>query len=176
MTVAQLRNDEMVALLRADLLPASDRNVCLSLADMGGNSFTAEETHPLSDVRFNGAPTLYGYNAGSGEITVNEPGIYWIQFAGTIQNSTGAAAAEAGMWLQADAGSGFATVVGASFSVYLPAAANWRASGSRSVILRLGAGHRLRLRVARTHGTDTLAVIAQGSTLEIVRLIGLGSA
>lgn len=173
MPIAQQRNDEMAALLSADLLSVNDRNVVLSVYDAAGNSFTTTETHGMGTTRLNSAPTVFA--VAGGILTIGEPGLYLMLAHATFVNSGGSGEAGASMWLEQDPDTGtYAAVPALSMAARLPAVAGAQQSAGVMGVVRALEGYKYRWRVARVSGSDTLAVAAGGSGWDVIRLYKLG--
>lgn len=173
MPIAQQRNDELAALLSADLLSVNDRNVVLSLYDAVGNSFTTTETHVMGTTRLNTAPTVFV--VAGGILTIGEPGLYLMLAHATFVNSGGSGEAGAFMWLEEDPGTGtYAAVPALSMTAWLPTVAGAQQSTGVMGVVRALEGYKYRWRVARTSGSDIVAVAANGSGWDVIRLYKLG--
>lgn len=173
MTIAQVRNDELVALLGADLLTLRDRNVALCLVREAWLDVGAETGVAFPLTRLNMATGCFEVGAGGVDVTLLQAGVYWVAIDAIAQNAGGTGAAELALWLQADTGSGWANVAAGRAVAAVPATVNWQANLSRTTLLWLGVGAKLRVRAQRMQGADALGLAAGMASLQVVRLVGL---
>ena len=165
MTTIQRRNAEMVALLQADLLPATDRNLAAEFYNSAtGTTFTGTVTAPLDTTRLNLATGLF--SLVSNALTIAQAGIYRLAYHATVGHSTGSSEAVVDFWLDQDpATTVFAEVPATKTFVRIPGT-SW-GSGGAVCILRAYAGYRYRIIADRDSGSDTLQFLAQGVRLSV---------
>lgn len=164
MAIAQVRNDEMVGLLGADLLPATDRNLAAEFY-VSNEAFTFAAPHvvPLAATWLNLAPTLFTLDAVNYNVTITQAGIYRFDYDIGFDRSSGAEEATAIWWLEQDPATGTFTQVSYSWTV-----GNLRTVGAASChgskLMRVGTNYRYRLGGIRDVGTLNLKYWNAGST------------
>jgi hypothetical protein len=131
---------------------------------------TSAATVLLDQTRINSAPSLFSFV--NSELTVNSSINALISYRVSTEISSGSARSTSFAWIELDTGSGFAEVEGSRAFMYnrtLDSSAN---TGSSNILLNLNAGDKIRLRVQRQDGSDTLNTIIQGCNLSVIDLMG----
>lgn len=176
MADCQERNCVMVGLLGADMASAADRNLAFRAYDSaGGQLFTGTAiTVALGTVALNTAPLLF--DLASNVLEVTTAGIFLVHFqtgaAYHLGPGDGSGTMEA--FLEVDTGSGFAGVAGSLVYFNTLPGPMGPASGGGTLVLRLGEGDKLRLRLRREDGADSMRTVAGASWLSVVSLTLLG--
>lgn len=165
MTIAQVRNGEMAALLGADLLPLTDRNLAAEFYNAStGTTFTGTVVAPLDTTRINLATSLF--SLADNALTIAQAGIYRVAYHATVGHSTGSSEAVVDFWLEEDPDTTvFAEVPATKTFAPIPGT-SWGSGGAVSV-LRAYAGYRYRIVADRDSGSDTLQFLAQGVRLSV---------
>lgn len=174
MTVAQVRNAEMVALLSADLLSSKDKNVAIEVYDFnGGQDFSSATpfTVNLDTARFNFFPEVF--TLSSNILTVLEAGIYQVNWRITVGYDSGFFPAAAVAWLEEDPATGTFVEVHSSKGFLQLSGVSW-ATVQIVNYLHVAANSRYRLRLARDGGSDTLTTLPRGASLSVMRLLKAG--
>lgn len=170
MANAQHRNDEMAALLTADLLTTVDRNLCAEFYNSAtGTTFSTIATAaPLNTTRLNLATTRF--LLGSNEVFITRPGIYQVAYHVTIGHATGSSNAVAACWLEQAPAAGAYAEVPATKTFVVMHGASW-GSGQAASILRVSESSKFRIMAQRDMGSDTLWFLAQGVRLSAALLV-----
>lgn len=137
----------------------------------GGDTFTGTAiTVNLDTVRKNTDSSLY--SLASDEVTIASTGVYLVNFRIGTDGQTGTARSIARGWIELDPATGsFAEIDGTRVYMYCRQVDRGEGTGSASLVLDVTAANsKLRLRVIREAGADTLQTITDGSNLTIVRL------
>lgn len=131
---------------------------------------TVPQTVNLNETRINSAPSLFTVSAS--EITINENINSLISYRVSTEIDGGSSRSTSTAWLELDSGSGFTEVDGSRVFMYNRTVNASVASGSGNILLNLSSGDKVRLRVQRKNGSDTLNTVIDGCNLSIIDLKG----
>lgn len=182
MTVVQQRNADHIGIEQSDFLPLSDRNIFYERYGTTNQTTaftTAAVSVPLPNLRhtIGSFGTVFEWDSVNHVLTINQSGLYqfywrvgvWHQGSNTTANYTSY------IDQSTNGGSSYtllpASEIPTTSYVGSDLAATF-SNGSGSIILRVLAGYKHRLRLYRIGGTVTLYAYGQYCNLGVVQLIG----
>jgi hypothetical protein len=124
----------------------------------------------LDQTRINSSPSLF--NVSSSEVTINGSINAFISFRVSTEITTGTSRSTSFAWIELDTGSGFVEVEGSRTFMYNRTDGASVNTGSGNILLDLNSGDKIRLRVQRQDGSDTLNTVINGCNLSIFDLKG----
>ena len=113
----------------------------------------------------------YTHSTPSAEVTIAEDGTYGIWVRVSTGVTSGTDRSESAIRIMLDAGSGYAEVPGTQGFLYNRTAAEGYASAPSYLVLDLSAGDKLKVQAQRTGGAASLALLADGSSILIQKIV-----
>lgn len=118
--------------------------------------------------------TDFTHNTGSVEVTVNTTATYVVSYTVTTNITSGTSRSESEMRLMLDQGSGYNQISGSIGRMYNRNNSQGGNTATRTLILDLSTGDKIKMQASRISGTSTVVTLADGSALTISRVEGVG--
>jgi hypothetical protein len=152
---------------------STKNNISLDVYDSNGGQTTTSATGIVVNLDSGRIVTEgFTFDPLLSEATIASEGNFIVAFRASTAISSGSSRSTSKVWLELDTGSGFTEVDGATAYMYNRTSGAADNSGSGFASLFLSVGDKLRLKVARTAGSDTIELLPNGSSLVVFSLTG----
>lgn len=115
--------------------------------------------------------SIYTHSLNSAEVTINEPGFYYVAVDIGTYNSSGSSRSQSIMRFLVDSGSGYSEIGGTRGSMYNRNSAQGRASASVNRPIQFMIGDKFKVQAQRSSGTGVILTEANACRININKLI-----